>query len=172
MVGNRRHMGAYRRNRIKEGSPILDTYPVQCVRIVAAPDLGSVIHHACIKPAASAAAAFYQNIGVLLYQFFQKIIHPKNIIISYFSLILFKGINICEASVDIPLNVLYFSLIQHAADLVKHIVPYLCPGKIKGKLVPGTHRLSSRYLNDPVRVLPVKGAVLGNHLRLHPDAKF
>ena len=160
-------MGSHHRNRIKEGSAILDFYPVDGIGIVTAPNLRGVIHHARVKSSTTAAASLYEQIGVAHHDFFQKFIESQHIVISDISCI-----HIRKAAVHIPFHIVDFALIQHGTNLVVNGIPHFFSGKVQHQLISGTHRFPSRNLNRPVRMGTVQIAVLIYHFRLKPDAKF
>ena len=147
-------MGSHGRCRIKEGGSVLDAHPIHRIGVVTAPDLGSIIQHACIKSSAASAASLYQHIRVSLYQLVQKFIYAQHIIIGDLPLSLchFHRIKICKASVHIPLDIFDISLIEHSADLLEDMISHLFPGKIKHQLVSAPYRPSSRNLNCIIRV--------------------
>ena len=82
------------------------------------------------------------------------------------------GINITDAAVEIPFQVIYLHMIQDFAHLVKNIITDIFSGEIKHKLISSSHRAASRHMKHPVRMFSVKAAVLGNSFRLIPDTEF
>ena len=73
-IRNHRNVGANRPRRITERSSVLNSHPVQGIRIVTAPDLRCVIKHSRIEPAAAAAASFDEQIRIPGHQSFKEII--------------------------------------------------------------------------------------------------
>ena len=166
-------MCSHGRYRISEGSAILDSKPVNSIRVVAAPDLRCVIQHTCVKSSAAATAALDQKIRIAIHHTVQKIVQSQDIIIHYTSLILgHYGKYIHQASVHVPFNVLNVGIIQYCTDLSENSVYNFFSGEIKYQLISGSYGFSSRNCECPVRMLTVKITVLGDHLRLDPDTEF
>src|SRR5699024_840773 len=129
MIWNRGYMGAHTGCRIDKGCSVLDFQPVDRIGIITAPDLRRVIKHSGVKPSATATAPLNQHIRVPLDQTFQEVVYPEHIIIKHLSLFLrLRGINIRKASVHIPFDIFYISLVQNRADLVKDMIPDLFSG--------------------------------------------
>ncbi len=137
-----------------------------------ASDLGSIIHHSCVKPPAAATAALDHQLRVFCQQLLHKVIQTDHKIVGHLTLPGLHGIEIRKTSVHIPLDILDIALVKHPADLVENMLPHILPRKIKHQLVPAPGRIPARILHRPIRMLPIEVAVLGNHLRLDPDAKF
>ena len=74
VIRHGRHMRSHRRNRIEKGCAVLDTDAVNGIRVVAAPYLGRIVEHTCVKPSATAAASFNQHIRIPLCKTFQEIV--------------------------------------------------------------------------------------------------
>ena len=60
---------------------------------------------------------------------------------------------------------------QHFAHDTEQVLLYFRIGHIQHQLIPSPHRRTLRNLNCPVRMCPIEVAVLGDHLRLEPDAE-
>ena len=82
------------------------------------------------------------------------------------------GVDVADAAVEIPFQVIHLHLIQNFTHLVKNVITDVFSGEIKHKLISSPHRTASRHMKHPVRMLPVKAAVLGNPFRLIPDTEF
>ena len=103
---------------------------------------------------------------------FQKIIDTHHVVIQNPALAVLPGIHIRNAAVHIPFHILDIPLVQHGAYTVKDIFLHVLPGKIQHQLIPAPNRPSARNPQRPVRMGPVQLAVLGYHLRLHPDTEL
>ncbi len=151
----------------------MDRKPVHRVGVVAAPDLRRVIQHSGIEPSAASAAAFEQDIRILLYQPLHKVVQAYHVIIKDVTLRIGRmRVNVGDRPVAVPFNIFYVALVENLAHPVVHIVDYLFSREIEHELIPSPHRLVARNGHRPVRVLAVKFAVLAYHLRLEPDTEL
>ena len=83
-----------------------------------------------------------------------------------------SAVYIIHTAVHIPFYIGNVCTGKSVVDEFLHIFPYFFSGEIQNQLVTAAIGLSSRNLEHPVGMCPVKIAVLGNHLRLQPDTKF
>ena len=165
-------MGTDTACRISKGRSILNAQPVDCVRIVTAPDLGRIIEHSRIETSAAARASLDQHIGIALHQSLQKIIEAQDIIIQNLPLI--RGgprEDIRDASVEIPFQVIHISFIQDTADTIINFINDLLPGEIQHQLISSKDRFSPRDRHCPVRMLAEEIAVFIDHLGLNPETE-
>ncbi len=82
------------------------------------------------------------------------------------------AVYVAQTPVHVPLHIVNLYASQDPGNPLKEIIPDLLPAHIQNKLVSPPVRLSSRYLQRPVRMLTVQIAVLGNHLRLEPETEL
>ena len=152
---------------VEHGGPLLNAEPFNSVRIVGAPDLGAVVEHARIEAPAAAAAVFQQQVRELVHNPLLEAVQRQHIPVR-----LLRAAEICQRPVHIPLQIGDGGAVQRAGNALPDVLLHLRAAQIQHQLVPAQHGPPLSGLDGPVRVLPVKGAVLGNHFRLHPDAKF
>ncbi len=174
MIRNTGKMGTHNAAGIKQTCAILDIGSGRRIRIVTAPDLRTEIQHAAVKASAAAGTVFQKKGGIFFRQSPLQLIDTQHIPVINLSLSAGRQrrtVYIGQASVHIPLQILDGTgeedLIQHLPDAVHH----LYPGKIQGILVTDGHRLPSRNVQRPVRMLSVKITFRADGLRLHPKAK-
>ena len=86
MIRANRYVCGNRRHRIAKGSTVLNTQSFNRIRIIATPDLRTVIQHTCIKPSTAATASFQQKFWESLSHSFQYFIKAKHITMSQFPL--------------------------------------------------------------------------------------
>ncbi len=168
-------MGAHSGHRVAEGGTVLDAQPVDGVGVVAAPDLGGVVEHPRVEPAAAAAAPLDEDMRIIPVQLLQHLIDPQDVPVVHLPLALRGqggGPNVGEAAVHIPLYIVDLDAVQDFFQLAIDVLPHLPAGEIQHQLAAPQGLGAAGDPQGPVRVLPVKLAVLAYHLRFHPDAKL
>ena len=163
MVRAGRYVRSHCADRISKRSSILDLQTLDRIGIVTAPDLRGVIHHTGIISSAASAAALDQHIRISLSESVQKFIQTKHITMRNFSLTFCRKyctVNITDASVKIPFQIINICLVQNLCHLIKDMISDIFSGKIKHKLVTSTVRSSARHGKRPVRMCTVKVTVL------------
>ena len=171
-------MGTHRADRIAKGGAVLNPDAVHCVGIVTAPDLRRVIQHARVKTPASAAAPLNQKVRIALRQALQEVIESQHIPVQDAARTVSSRRFVCRriyvryAAVHVPFQILDMGAVKDLAYTVKNVIRHLFPGKIQHQLTSAPDRLPSGHGKGPVRMFPVKTAVLRYHLRLHPDTEF
>ena len=81
-------------------------------------------------------------------------------------------VDVHQAAIEVPLEVLDVALVEHAADLVEDVVAHLGAGEIEHELVAPERGLLARDGERPVGMLTEELGVLVDHLGFHPDAKL
>ena len=163
MVRAGRYMRSHCADRISKRSSILDLQTLDRIGIIAAPDLRSIMKHSCVKSSAASAAALDQHIRISLSESVQKFIQTKNITVRNLSLAVCRKcctVNITDASVKIPFQIIDIRFVQDLGHLIKDMISDIFSGKIKHKLVTSTVRSSARHGKRPVRMCTVEVTVL------------
>ena len=122
------YMGAHCADRIQEGGAILDIQPLYGIRIIAAPDLGRIIQHGCVKPSSSAAAAFNHQIRERCRQPFQQFIYAQHAAVINLTLFFLRqrsAVNVTHAAVHIPFHIIDVRMGKDVRHSFKQIIPDL-----------------------------------------------
>ena len=167
-------MGPHGGHRVAEGGAVLDAQAVDGVGVVAAPDLGGVIEHTGIKPAAPSGAALNEHVGVVPAHPVQQLVHPQDVAVEHLPLPVRRksaGPHVGEAAVHVPLHIGDIGAVQHLPDGLIDVLPDLPAGEVQGQLAAPPGVRPPRNPQRPVGMGPVEVAVLADHLRLNPDAE-
>ena len=101
-------MAAHGAGRVAEGSAVLDLEPVDGVGVVAAPDLGAVVEHTRVEPAAAAGAPLEQHLGEVRRQAAQQVVQAQHIAVGRLALALggqHAAVHVGHVAVHVPLDV-------------------------------------------------------------------
>lgn len=133
-VGHGRHMGTHGAAGVAVGSTVLDTQPVHGVGVVGAPDLGRVVEHAAVEASAAAGAALNKQLGELLMEGLQNLIHAQHKAVVHLTLALRRQAgapHIGEAAVHVPLHIGDVGALEHGPQIVQNILPHLGTGEVQ-----------------------------------------
>ena len=169
-----RNMCANGRNRIAEGRSVLNGQALHGVRIIRAPDLREIGHHARIKAAAAAGASFKEHIRESCGDTLKQRIQAQHIAMEHLALTLRRAgmaVNIGDIAVHIPLDVINGMIRQQARQALGQIVDHFQSGQIQHQLVAAHRRFAARQRKGPIRMRAIEIRVLIDHLRLNPNAK-
>ena len=168
-------MAAHARHGIEDGSPPLDLGAFERVRVVARPALREVVERTAVKSAASACAAFKEDIGEGLRKPLGKIVKSQNIAVTEFALPV-GGQIFCKVfrhfSVLIPFYIGDIVFPQDLAHRLEDIVDDLLPREVEDELSAPAAGFNARLCDRPVGMRAEKVAVLAHHLGLKPKAEF
>ena len=169
------YVRAHRADRIKEGGPVLDAQPVDRIRVVAAPDLRGVVEHGRVEPSAAAAAALQEDVGEAGKEAFHQIIYAEHIPVADLAGPFrpeIAAVGVADAPVHVPFHIIDLSVRQDVRHPFQKIGAHLGIGHVQNQLVASPVGLAAGNGQRPVGMGPVQVAVLGNHLRLKPEAEF
>ena len=172
LVGRNGYMRAHAVYRIAEGCAVLNPDAFDSIGHVAAPDLRSVVEHACVKASAAPGAALDQHRGVARAQPLHEIIHAQHIFVQYFSLTLMLhggGIHIVDGAVHVHFDVVDAAAVQHAEELAADVVHHLPAGEVQHQLITAADGLLAGDDERPVRVLLEQVGGHVHHFRLDPQ---
>ena len=174
LIGRDGDVGPHGADGIAEGGAVLDAQAVHGVGVVAAPDLGGVVEHPCVKPAAAAGAALDQQLRVVPAQPLQNVVDAKHIAVVDLPLAVGGqggGPDVGEAPVHIPFEIGDAGAVQDLLHGPVDVIPDLPTGEVQHQLAPAPGLGPAGNAQGPVGMLLVKQAVLTDHLRLDPEAK-
>lgn len=102
-----RNVRPYGGGGVEHAAAVLDFQPLDRVGVVAGPDLGDVIEHPRIEPAAAAGTAFDQQFRVAFQQLLVEFVHAEYVTVADFHLAgggHGGGADFGEVAVGVPLN--------------------------------------------------------------------
>src|SRR5699024_6003239 len=141
------------------GRTILNAQAIHSVRVIAAPDLGSIVKHSAIKPSAAAAAPFDEDVGIIPVEAFQHLVNTQDIAVIELALPVRRqsgGPHLRETTVHIPLEIGDIGTGKHLSQFTVNIIPDLLPGEIQYQLAAATGIGTVGRTQSPIRMLRVQ----------------
>ena len=171
MVG---HVTAHGGGGVAQGASVLDVGAGDGIGVVAAPDLGGVLHHAQIVASAAAAAILDHGEGEQSAEPAEQLVDTAHMAEGGLLLTLGRqdiGVDGGEVAVHVPLEVVQGHVLEAGREGLGQVVHHGGVAHVQHQLLAGLQRHPPGGGQSPLGMGAVEIAVGIDHLGLNPDAE-
>lgn len=174
-AGVGRDMGAQGGDGVAQRRAELDGQAFDGVRIVAGPNLGGIVQHARVEPAAAGRTVLQKDMGESGGDTVHQVVDAQHVPVEEFPLPVWRQLKtgrLADVAVAVPFDVLDVVFGDDVVHLPENVVPHVLTGHVQHALVAGNGLIPAPGADGPVRMGAVQVAVGIDHLRFVPDAEF